>query len=566
MLFPQPLEMEFTVLVADQACKPVAPGHSLLFGHLLYFKNALGKLPPNAHYQNALGDIAREHFQHEGCYYIDMWPVSGILLVVFSPRIANQIHANPKMSMQRPPLLPRFFRPFAGGPNMFDMREHEWKPWRSVFSKAFSAEHTLSLVPGMVDETLVYRETLRNHAEQGKVFPLDLTTLRFTIDVIGRTIMYVVKAKQSLQETSANLSESNAHLGAQRGYNALADCMLSQVRWHQPNGEGNPFEYLNIVRKGIHWWNGRQMDKYIDKELSKRFKEYQADLDSKRTKAIIDLVLQTYMSDEAGVRSGTFADCLDPSFRAFAISQIRLFVFVGHDSTSSTICYIFHLLSTNQDALRRIRREHDCVLGSDIAKTPSLLKAQPNLINNLPFTTAVIKEALRLFPPGGCSRSGQPDVNILSDSGKACPTENVAAVFTIHTELQRSPVYWGKPDAFIPERWLVDVDHELYPAHKGAYRAFEIGPRNCVAQNFVMVELKVVLAIVVRHFDFSPAYAELDASSSLKMKGSGEAVELKTYRGERAYQIEEGAAHPADHYPCRVAIAPRGNDACVGEV
>jgi len=156
---------------------------------LLYFKKALDKLPPGAHYQSALGDIAREHFQHEGCYYIDMWPVTGILFIVVSPIIANQIHANPNMSMQRPPLLPRFFKPITGGPNLFDMREHEWKPWRAVFSKAFSTEHVLSLIPEMVDETMVYSETLRRLAEEKKLFHLDLVTLRFTIDVIGKTIL-----------------------------------------------------------------------------------------------------------------------------------------------------------------------------------------------------------------------------------------------------------------------------------------------------------------------------------------------------------------------------------------
>ncbi len=72
---------------------------------------------------------------------------------------------------------------------MFDMREHEWKPLRAVFSKAFSTEHVLSLIPEMVDETMVYSKTLRQLAEEKRLFHLDLITLRFTIDVIGKTIL-----------------------------------------------------------------------------------------------------------------------------------------------------------------------------------------------------------------------------------------------------------------------------------------------------------------------------------------------------------------------------------------
>ena len=149
----------------------------------------IGKLPRSAHYQNALGDIAREHFSKEGLFYLDLWPVSGLFLVVVSPNVAAQMHANPAMSMQRPSLLPRFFKPICGGPNMFDLPEKEWRPWRAIFSKGFSADHVLSLVPGMVDETTVYCSTLRTLALKKTMFYLDTTTLRFTIDVIGKTVL-----------------------------------------------------------------------------------------------------------------------------------------------------------------------------------------------------------------------------------------------------------------------------------------------------------------------------------------------------------------------------------------
>ena len=49
------------------------------------------------------------------------------------------------------------------------------------------------------------------------------------------------------------------------------------------------------------------------------------------------------------------------------------------------------------------------------------------------------------------------------------------------------------------------ASHELYPMN-GAWRPFEHGPRNCVARSLVMTELRVVLACVVRQFDFEPAY------------------------------------------------------------
>jgi cytochrome P450 len=332
----------------------------------------------------------------------------------------------------------------------------------------------------------------------------------------------------------------NTELSAQKGYNTLADCMLSQIRWQQAGAEFNPIGFLNVARWYMHWSNGRQMDRLIGEELDKRYNEYKSDTENVRRKAVIDLVLQAYIPENAAVKP----EKLDPQFRAFAIRQVRLFLFVGHDSTSSTICYALHLLSTNPDTLARIRAEHDQVFGTDPSAVTSVLEKNPSLANSLPYTTGVLKEAMRLFPPASASRAGKPNAYLIDDQGNHCPTAD-AMVFVYHVEMQRSPKYWKRAEDFLPERWLVEEGHTLYPM-KGAWRPFEHGPRNCIAQSLVMTELRIILACIVREFDFKPAYDEWDRLHPRRG--------IKTYKGERAYQVEEGAAHPVNHYPCRVSL------------
>ena len=283
------------------------------------------------------------------------------------------------------------------------------------------------------------------------------------------------------------------------------------------------------------------MDRYIGKELDKRFTEYKTDLGDIKQKSVIDLVPQAYVSQVVGQKLET----LDPEFRTFAIRQIRLFVFTGHDSTSSTICYAIHLLFQNPDTLNRIRSEHDRVFGTDVSKASTLVEEHLKLLNDLPYTTAVIKEVLRLFPPAASSRQGKPGTNIHDDLGTACLTDDVIMIWTIHIELHRAQKYWKRPNEFLPERWLVEPSHELFPT-KDAWRAFEYGPRNCIAQGIVMTVLKIILVCVVRDFDFRSAYDEWDRLHP----GKG----VRVYRGERAYQMEEAAAHPVEHYPCRVFL------------
>lgn len=141
-------------------------------------------------YQYMFADIAHEHFQAEGLFYIDLWPVSGMMIIVTSPLVASQVaQTNTSICYRRASILKRFFKPIAGGPNLFDMAEREWRPWREIFSKGFGTEQATSLVPQVLREIEIYKETLRSLARKKEMFYLDLITLRFMMDVMGQSIL-----------------------------------------------------------------------------------------------------------------------------------------------------------------------------------------------------------------------------------------------------------------------------------------------------------------------------------------------------------------------------------------
>lgn len=318
----------------------------------------------------------------------------------------------------------------------------------------------------------------------------------------------------------------------------LAYAMRSQVRWHMDDSEINPFKRFNPLRPLIQWNNGRLMDNYISEELDQRFAERRQSKGAV-TRSIIDLVLEDYMSEnEAANRSET----LDPTFKKWATVQIRLFLFAGHDSTATSLCYSYHLLSQHPEALERIRAEHDEVFGTDVSTTAAQLLEHPQKINMLPYTNAVIKEAMRLWPAAAGIRTGTSETVLRDDDGKEYPTEGTA-IMILHNALHRNPKYWKEPNAFIPERWLVGPEDPLYPV-KGAWRPFEHGPRNCIGQTLVMQDMKTVLVMTLREFDICDAYAEWDTLHPRKG--------LKTVFGERAYPVFVASIHPSDGYPCRV--------------
>ena len=320
--------------------------------------------------------------------------------------------------------------------------------------------------------------------------------------------------------------------------------MRSQVSWQCGDEELNPFIRWNPIRPCVQWYNAWRMNSYISKEIDKRFAERQSSTNkSNKSRSIIDLALESYIADRPTTAHGTSSK-MEKAFKAWATVQIRLFLFAGHDSTSSAICYCYYLLSKHPAAMARIRAEHDEVYGIDLAETPRLLREQPHLINRLPYTLAVLKEALRLFPPASAMREGAPGVDLVDGNGNRYPTAGLS-IWVLHSRVQRNPKYWKEPDSFIPERWLVGPEHPLYPV-KGAWRPFEHGPRNCLGQTLVTLDVRTLLVMTVREFDFKDAYEEWDRLHP----GKG----IRQVDGERAYQVQIGGAHPTDGFPCRVSF------------
>lgn len=318
----------------------------------------------------------------------------------------------------------------------------------------------------------------------------------------------------------------------------MVSALRSQATWLSYGAEFNLWERWHPVRPVMHWYNTRTMDTYINQELDERLSDYsESRKPPANEKSMVDLALQTYFGSNPVHGS---SPSVDPHFKSMLLGQIKIFLFSGHDPSSSTLCYIFHLLAQDPRALQRVRDEHDQIFGEDPTLASASICQSPHLLNKLPFTIAVIKEALRLFPSVSGTRAGEKDFSLASDDGASYPTEG-CLVWVSSQAMQRDPAYWPSPDEFIPERWLAGPDDPLYPT-KGAWRPFEYGPRNCIGQELALLEMKVVMVMVLREFDIRSVYDEWD---QLHPRAGPKVV-----AGERAYHTASGG--PSEGLPCRV--------------
>ncbi|MEZ4300242.1 MAG: cytochrome P450 [Polyangiaceae bacterium] len=165
--------------------------------------------------------------------------------------------------------------------------------------------------------------------------------------------------------------------------------------------------------------------------------------------------------------------------------EVLTIFLAGHETTANALAWTFYLLSLHPVAARRMRAELSDVLGGRLPEVSD--------VNKLTYTTAVLKESMRLYPPAWIiGRRAVADDVI---DGFEIPADSI--VFASPWVTHRHPAFWVNPEGFDPERFLPERAAEI---HRHAYFPFGAGPRICIGQGFAMIEAVLLLATLAQRF------------------------------------------------------------------
>ena len=165
-------------------------------------------------------------------------------------------------------------------------------------------------------------------------------------------------------------------------------------------------------------------------------------------------------------------------FSDFEISMtVFTFLFASQDATSSASTWLFQLMADRPEILDRVREENLAVRGGDKNQRFSM-----DILENMPYTRAVVKETLRYRPPV---------IMVPYMAKKAFPiTDTYTApkgsmVIPSCWPSLHDPEAYPEPESFDPERWISGNAED----QTKNWLVFGTGPHYCLGQHYALLNL-----------------------------------------------------------------------------
>ncbi|ORZ04883.1 cytochrome P450, partial [Lobosporangium transversale] len=150
-------------------------------------------------------------------------------------------------------------------------------------------------------------------------------------------------------------------------------------------------------------------------------------------------------------------------------------------------------LVKHPDKLSKLRSELDFAT----ATNPCGSLPTYEQIRKLPYLTGCINESMRLHPVTtlGLPREVTEDV-VMNNYYFPKGTKLLVQLALLHL----SEEYFPQATEYIPERWIPE-ESPFPPVEAFTYYPFSAGSRICIGKNLAMMEMRLVLAALVRTYD-----------------------------------------------------------------
>ncbi|MDG4664198.1 cytochrome P450 [Mycobacterium sp. 236(2023)] len=171
--------------------------------------------------------------------------------------------------------------------------------------------------------------------------------------------------------------------------------------------------------------------------------------------------------------------------------QLINFLVAGHETTSGALSFALYYLSRHPEVAEKARAEVAEVWG--VEDRPAF-----EMIAKLRYVRRIFDEALRLQPTvPGYYREAREDTVLAG----VHPMRKGDWVLALTLSLHRDPRWGGDTAVFDPDRFAPE---QVKARPAGLYKPFGTGPRSCIGRQFALHEAILLLAVLIRRYEFVP--------------------------------------------------------------
>jgi cytochrome P450 len=355
---------------------------------------------------------------------------------------------------------------------------------RKALNLAFSEQSLKAAGPLMAEHIDRWVELLTSDAGNGWSSPQNLATWvdYLVFDLIGDLCF---GESFNTKEPGKNMLKQIPHLIMKHvkiGYVLSKSSLLGLILYLQPRG-------LHRFQEHIRHADMKAYNSFVEECVDKRIAAHKAGLNATRHDMFYFLL------------NAVDPDTKLPAYteRNQLLSEARLLVLAGTDTSASTICGIFFYLAHNAAVLQKLTAE----IRSTFDKLEEIMVGTK--LSRCQYLRACVDEALRINPPapGELSREVLPGGATIQGSFYPAGTIVGCAPWS----MGRDEEVYGDAMAYRPERWIASsqngsLNDEAYVRSiKKQFHPFSMGSGDCASRNLAMLELLLVCARTVWRTD-----------------------------------------------------------------
>ncbi len=420
--------------------------------------------PPRPAPRNALMSLLRAALNGDGnllgllpgsAYRMDIGPLGWsrrTTMLVNRPDLARSVLMDPEGIFPKSDLMVNALEPLIGD-SIFVSSGATWARQREMVDPALTMMRVNRAFPSIEQSVSACVETLERQMRKEAPFSLDLAMSHLTADVICRTVFSTSLDHEASREV---------------------------------------FEAFTLFERSVAQVEIRRL--IMDKAWTK--------IAQRQSVQDACVLIRSHLDDMLGSHIGAQGERFDDIARNIAlardidgigftraelIDQLGVLFLAGHETSASALTWVFFILANQPHIVARIRAEVKALAGDGPIAFEHIKK--------LSYTRNVFRETLRLYPP--ITFLPRVATKATTIGGRRIPRG--ALVIVAPWVLHRHERYWREPDVFDPDRFLPERESEMT---SGAYIPFGLGPRVCAGAAFATVEAVLIIADLVRRFDF----------------------------------------------------------------